>query len=418
MPRLTKRVVDAAQAQTTEGRDKGGKGEKAGRRILWDSELKGLGFVVHPGGRSTWTLRYFTAEGRDRRMKLGAHGELTPVQARKMAADVLARVRAGEDPLADRQSARTAPTVAESFRSFIEHRTPRWKPGTLREVERIYRREIEGAPIGRLKVAAVTRADVERLHARYAAEGRATTGNRVLAWMSGAFEHAEHLGHLSQGANPCRRVERHAEQRRDRFFSLAELARIGEALAEEEARSPDAVDAIRLLALLGLRRDEVLRLRWAEVDVVRRLLALADTKSGRRLKALGPVALAILERRREAASESEWVFPSRRGGGPLRDIRKSIERVYTAAEIKGATAHHVFRHSVASHAAELGYSELLIAAMLGHRLGSMTARYSHLAIDGLVRAADERVQARIWSALARQPVAEVVTLAEREEART
>ena len=86
--RITKRAVDAAQA-----------GEQ--RRALRGSELKGFGLVVHPIGAKSYVVRCDTPSGRDRRMKLGAHGELTPDRARKQAADVLARVRAGHDLLDD-----------------------------------------------------------------------------------------------------------------------------------------------------------------------------------------------------------------------------------------------------------------------------------------------------------------------------
>jgi len=393
MEKLTKRVVDAAKPRPE-------------RFAVWDSELRGFGCVVHPpstrrpAGSRVYVIDYATAEGRRRRMKLGEHGELTADQARRLAAENLARVRAGEDPLAKRHEARSAPTVAEVCDTYLEARRPRWKPGTYREVKRVLDVEVKGSAIGSRKVSAVTRTDVEKLHAAYQAAGRPTMGNRVLAWLSGVFQHAERTGARPDGSNPCRNVERHPEGRRERAFSLAELQAIGEALAARPAKEAAAVDAIRLLALTGLRRNEVLRLRWAEVDFERKLLRLEETKTGARLKALGPAALALLKRRHEYARKgAEYVFPARRGEGPMVDMRRTIAAVYAAAKVENASAHHVWRHTFTTHAGELGFSELLIAAMVGHRLSSMTSRYAHLTIDGAVRAADEKVQAHLAAAL-------------------
>ena len=175
-----------------------------------------------------------------------------------------------------------------------------------------------------------------------------------------------------------------------------------------------AVDAITLLALTGFRRDEVLGLEWDEVDFERRLIHLQDDKAGSgRLKALGSVAMAILRRRHESADDDAvWVFPSNRTPGPRRYIQGTVDAVYEAAKICEATAHHVWRHTFTTHAAELGLPSPIIGAMVGHKDSSMTGRYSHLTIDGMVRAADERVQSRIARAL-EGDTAEVIDLGER-----
>jgi integrase len=122
------------------------------------------------------------------------------------------------------------------------------------------------------------------------------------------------------------------------------------------------------------------------------------------LRALGPQVLAILDRRREAAGDSPWVLPGRKAGQPLsaEGFSGFVRRATKAAKIEDATA-HTLRHTFATHAAEIGTPELVIAALLGHKLQSVTAGYTHLTIDGATRTAAERVQGRIAAALARQP---------------
>jgi integrase len=74
---------------------------------------------------------------------------------------------------------------------------------------------------------------------------------------------------------------------------------------------------------------------------------------------------------------------------------------------------HVLRHSFASVAADLGYSELTIAALIGHKLGSITSRYSHHA-DAVLLAAAEAVARHIEEKLGfAQPEGTVVELPKR-----
>ena len=424
--KITKRLVDATSA-------------KHARVFVWDSELKGFGLVahppsrVHPDGHKAYVLRY-VLDGRDRRMTLGPHGQLTPAQARLLAAERLGQVRSGRDPLVERRAAREATrdpqTVAWLFSVYEKARTapdakPRpWKEATAREVRRIREREIEGSKLGARPLRDVTAKEIEGFHRSFMRRDRPSpyVANRVISWLSGAFRFALAEGYRTDGVNPCAAVKRFEEAERDRVFTLPELARLGEAM-DELAESPSrgrpkrrarrldwgaARDALRLLALTGLRRSNVLGLRWTEVDLGERILVLEDTKTGKKLKALGPEAHAVLARRQAKSKNSAYVFPSSRSDGPVRDLRGYIDAVYKQAKIEGATDHHVWRHTFASHAAELGFSELVIGHMLGHASRSITSKY--VKIDEIVRTAEERVQARIAAALDRRAPARVLPL--------
>ena len=62
MPKITKRVVDAATP-------------KADRFIVWDAEIKGFGLIVLPTGVKSYIFNYRSPEGRDRRLTIGKHGK-------------------------------------------------------------------------------------------------------------------------------------------------------------------------------------------------------------------------------------------------------------------------------------------------------------------------------------------------------
>jgi integrase len=82
------------------------------------------------------------------------------------------------------------------------------------------------------------------------------------------------------------------------------------------------------------------------------------------------------------------IFPASRGYGLMTGYPKFWERIANLADLPGDVTPHVFRHSFASLAADLGYSEPTIAALIGHAGRSMTSRYVHSADAVLLAAAD------------------------------
>src|SRR6185437_13544631 len=100
-----------------------------------------------------------------------------------------------------------------------------------------------------------------------------------------------------------------------------------------------------------------------------------------------------------------WVFPAERGDGHYVGIPKVLARVTARAKLKGVTPHSL-RHTFASIAGDLGFSELTIAGLLGHAAGSVTSGYVHL--DTALVAAADRVSAVIAEALDGKPTAKVI----------
>ena len=113
--------------------------------------------------------------------------------------------------------------------------------------------------------------------------------NRVVRTLSQLYRHAEEWGLLPAGHNPCRGVMKYPERRRERFFTGSEFERLGRVLKDAEDAgwmSSVSVTAIRLLMLTGCRKNEILRLRWEEVDIQKGELRISDSKTGAR--SIGP----------------------------------------------------------------------------------------------------------------------------------
>jgi len=384
MSRLTKRIVDRL---TAEGPNRG---------FAWDSELPGFGAIAYPTGRKSYVIQYRTASGRTRRLALGAHGVLTPDQARRLAMEKLAAVRMGKDPADERRAQRNAPSIAELAERYIEEHLPKKKPRSAREDRRILIRYVLPV-LGERRVADVTSAEVGKLHASL--RRAPIMANRVLALLGTLFTLAERWEWRPQGSNPARAVEWFRETRRERFLSDTELARLGDALSTLEAEDvvrPTAAAALRLLLLTGARRDEVLRLRWREVDLERGCFRLEDSKTGAKVIPLSQQARALIA---SLPRDGEWVFPSPHvDDASLHDLRKPWRRVLERAGLSRLRLHDL-RHTHASVAAAAGISLQAIGTILGHRSTSTTAKYAHLVADP-VRAAADRVGDRLSAALA------------------
>jgi len=110
---------------------------------------------------------------------------------------------------------------------------------------------------------------------------------------------------------------------------------------------------------------------------------------------------------RGAGRADALVFPPSRGDGIMSGFPTLFERITKAGGLPKDVTPHILRHSFASLAADLGCSELAIAALLGHRSGSVTARYTHAADDVLLAVAD-RVGAATLRKMAGEGSAELV----------
>ena len=367
--------------------------------------------------RAGSTVSYFvmfrTSDGRQRLFTIGQHGApWTPDTAREKALAVLADVRMrGADPAAEKRGRREAATVAdlcalywadaEAGRLITRRRTPKKASTLLSDKGRVEKHIVP--LLGRMKVAAVTREDVEAfMHAVAEGKtaGRAPTGkkrglsnvrggtgvaSRTVGLLGAIFTYA--VRHRMRQDNPVHGVMRPADGKRERRLSDAEYAALGTALrlATEQNFWPAAVAVTRFLALTGWRSGEALGLRWSEVDLATRTATLADTKTGKSVRPLPHAASDVL---RGLSRSGELVFPPTRGEGRMTGFRKLWDRIVKLGALPADVTPHVLRHSFASLAGDLGYSEAAIGSLIGHQGHSVTSRYMHSADAVLLAAAD------------------------------
>ena len=118
---------------------------------------------------------------------------------------------------------------------------------------------------------------------------------RTYGLLGGVLTYAVDQGHIV--SNPAHDVRKPADGHREFRLDANGYRALGTALEAAEARAEpwQAVTAIRLLALTGCRKSEILKLRLSEVDLSGRCLRLGDTKTGQSMRALGEAAVRVLK---------------------------------------------------------------------------------------------------------------------------
>ena len=260
-----------------------------------------------------------------------------------------------------------------------------------RDRERYARARDTGALYGGKPVASkrrhARRRTGQRLRARRSAGLCIRCGrNRAFEILRSMMNRAEEWGFRERGTNPCLGIRKNPRRDIARFLDRDELARLGKALDAREARWPEAVAAIRLLALTGCRRGEVLNLRWR--DIRKNALILPDSKTGPRSVPLGEAALAIVDAMPGPRRKDAFLFPKNAGQRSPYNIVACWHTVREEAKL-GRLRLHDLRHTAASHAVMSGENLPLVARLLGHRRHETTAGYAHLADGHLVQAAEK-----------------------------
>ncbi|MDH2327822.1 integrase arm-type DNA-binding domain-containing protein [Cereibacter sp. SYSU M97828] len=382
MPKITKTAVDAMAPDPT--RD----------IYLWDSALSGFGVRMTPSGKSSFILKYRTRSGVARKMVIARVGTITPDEARKEAIKALADVAKGGDPSAARKAARKDMKLGELADSFVSAMKDRWKENTyLANTSQI---ETHIKPLlGHRTAVSLTYADVTKMQESIIAgktakkrEGRGgvTTGGkgvatRAVVILGAILNHGIRLEVLAR--NVTSKVTKDGIGKRTRFLSFDELKTIGKVLDDSPAEPASGLMAIRFLLLTGFRRNEALTLKGEYCFGAKGTISLPDSKTGAQDRAVGKAAFNAID----GMTHKGWAFPAERGSGHFVGLPKCLGRVCAEAGITGVSA-HTLRHTFASVATTLGYSEFTIAGLLGHTVGSVTGRYAHMADVALVSAAN------------------------------
>ncbi len=367
--KLTKRTIDAVPSP-----------RKAERIVIHDTEVKGFSIRISRGARTFYLYRWIG--GRPQRIRLGGYPELAPEAARKIAEKSNGEVAQGRDLAAERRNRRQSDRTDQTLSELVVHTLEQhWKPNcrTWKEQHRLFEKYTPKAWTPR-RLSSISKIDVLERHRAIGKVNGPYVANRWRGVLHRLFEVAAEDFDFA-GGNPVRKVKPFSEQERERFLTPEELPRLFDAIdAAEDVR---IADFLRLALLTGARKTSILRMRFADADLIRAVWTIPANDSKNKSPVHVPLvaeAVEVIRARLVAADGREFVFPGRHGNGPLIDVRKPIAAVFKAAGFKDVRLHDL-RRTFGSWQAMGGSSELLIGKSLGHRNTRSTAVYARLTLD-------------------------------------
>ena len=380
-----------------------------GDTVYWDDEIKGFGLRVQ-NGRASYLFYYRNDYKRQRKITIGRSTQITPSLAREQAKKILAEVIQGKDPAQNKQDKKHALTVAELCDWYIKEGTAHKKQSTIKsDISRI---ESHIKPlIGKQPIKVIKRGDIQKMvyditqgdkvkhrlkmnkpRALSFVRGGAGTASRTNATLSAIFSFA--VAHDIVPFNPCIGVKVAPTRKKDVFLTLDEIVRFGALInrPEQQTLHKMAIDCLKLTLLTGCRRGEILGLRWEWVDLKGQCFRFPDTKTGKQNRPFGIGALHLLQTLNP--QKEGWVFPASFGMGHYDGLPRVFEKLKSIRDeqgelyVKQELTIHALRHTFASLAADMGYSDFTIAGLLGHSLHTTTSIYTHAVDRSLINAAD------------------------------
>ena len=391
--------------------------------FVWDTALKGFGVRVRQNGRKTYVVQT-QMRGKNKRKTIGIVGEISFYEAQKLAHAALHDIRGGTDVLsvmAEQKrvstAAKTEITVADLVEQFMtEHVKRRCKQKTAIDYRSVFKNHFL-PKFGNYKINEVTRGDVRKLHESLSE--KPYMANRVLEAISKMYNYAKYLELCDGLENPREGVNKYSEKKRERMLKLEELRSLHLALNDEDATSPMAAAAFRLLLYTGARRGEIQTLKWDYIDG--RQAHLPDSKTGRKILFLSPEAKKILDAIPRVKG-NDYVIVGKEPGEFLVNLKKPWERVRHRATVYFLRDHctddlaqlvndinissgelpslaqcqkeaekrglnvpeglrklriHDLRHNFASQFINRGADLYVLGKMLGHSNTQTTERYAH-----------------------------------------
>ncbi|HEU0215049.1 MAG TPA: integrase arm-type DNA-binding domain-containing protein [Stellaceae bacterium] len=341
---------------------------------------------VAPTGAKSWVLRY-TTDGRRRDMGLGPVRLYSLAEARVRAFALCRQIAEGGDPLAERQSRKSAARLDRaremSFSAcaaaYVEAHAAGWRgPRNRDQWEsslRTYAHSLDKIPVAEIDVALVMKV-LDPIWAK-----KSETASRVRARIEAVLDWAATRGYR-QGDNPARwrghlenLLPRVTKVRAVEHHAAMQYAEIAEFMQDLRRQAGIIARALEFCILTGTRSGEVLGARWDEFDDAARLwiIPAPRTKSGREHRVPLSDAAATVVRSMAAVRVSDFVFPGARLGRPL--SRMAFHELLRKMRPAGTVTAHGFRSTFRDWAAEKTNFPSEIAEMaLGHAVGDAVER--------------------------------------------
>lgn len=369
----------------------------------FDTIERGLILRLSKAGSKTFTYRY-RANGKNRQFKIGKFPETSLSDARKRVRELRQEVDNGYDPQAKKRNKRYKPkeiTFKELSKNFSEHHLP-----TLKESTRVeYRRIIDNELLPKWKdfpVSEMTAHHVREILNKKAYEDKSfTMANRMRSVISKIFEFGIHRIGISINKNPVEAtaVFEQGENVRNRVYDEDEIKELWEFW---ESRPEPIQSVYKMLLLTGQRLNEVLNLKWSDIEENKHCkrikidpdgraipevflttvwtVSIEQQKTGKHTNMvheipLSEMAYSIVKDLKPLTGNSEYVFESqRKKGHPLSSLNSTDKMIKKRTSVNDFRIHDL-RRTFATKTEESGIDFSVVKKVLNHKESDVTSRH-------------------------------------------
>ena len=350
-----------------------------GQVMYRDEKEKGLVLRVSYAGTKSFYL-YKRFDGRPRLIKVGKYPKMSISEARIAVRALKTKIEMGEYSSNDKNCITFKDLFDKYINDYARINTKSWI-----ETERAV--NTNAKKLFDMDINIITKNDILGIF-NYMTKNGKYGANRFLDTLRAIFSKGIEWELLDR--NPALGIKKHKEISRDRYITLEEKEQFLKAVEEDEDQQ--VKDFILLALYTGVRKGNVLSMRWDNIDFGNNTWHVPDTKNGDPQNVvLIDLAIDILERRKKE-NDSVWVFPSKSSkSGHFQEPRKGWQRILKRSGLKDLRIHDL-RRTCGSWLALNGASQYIIAKQLGHKSPQSTAIYARLSLDPVRESLEQAVK--------------------------
>ncbi len=367
----------------------------------WDTEIAQFGCrVFHKSGKRTFILRYRGINRKQREFRIGVFPAMDIKTARNTAKLLVGRIALGEDPQHERKlKLHQATTFNDVVDAYLVWVASNRKQTSIREVTSYCNNHIKPL-FGKIFICDLTLGSVQRTYDRLHNSMATSFRNKMIDWARTIWNWGKKREKV-EGENPFLIVKERTKKRRKRILQPEEFALVWNALEQYRYNgciSKTSLLAIEMFILTPLRKTEVFRLQWQNVDIPANTIWVKEHKNDHieddlELYITAPL-MDLLNR--IPRTRSPWVFPSpKSNSGHLEDISDTWQAIVKMAGIKRCTIHDM-RRSWNSVGATIGHNPATMSEIIGNSPKVNAEHYWHIH-DERLREISENIAEKITS---------------------
>lgn len=353
-----------------------------------DTKTPYLTLLVYPSGGKTFCY-YRRIDGKNpTRKTIGRYNNISLEAARQEAIKMTDIINQKKNPL--KNSKLEKMYFSQCYEMFMAFKENTLAKGSIRDYKSYWRNYLEPV-LAYKKLYEIDTDLLQNIHLKL--RDTPYQANRVIVLVKSIFNYMiRKKGYI--GSNPANGVELYEERPRNSFLYPEEINKLLQAMTANDGIDFLLNMAILFLIVFGVRKTNVLEMKWKEIDLKHKLWTIPKTKNGdEKICTIPAILLPFFDKlKKYKIAGNEFVFASATSTtGHIVEIRKHFNELITSVGIGRHIRIHDLRHTYGTMSALLNHSPSIIKTELGHRTMNASNRYINIANQMITNYRDETI---------------------------